>query len=237
MRKEITYIEAKALVHSVFGTELRNHLEALYLYDSVLIPGSTDGLDSIKILVIMNSNDPHILVSLKKGHENLTRKTKNRCQVAYQIFDLESLRESLDVFPIEFLELSLHRDLVLGTDVLGDIAIDRSNLRQECEFYLRTHLLKLKEGFIRSSMPNSELIRASFPFILSVFKYLLTLVNSDSAKIDSEPVAPLAEKLNFRASVFQDILRDLQSPECGVHLFDYISELEAITAQVDRLND
>ncbi len=236
MGKGITYIEVKALVHSIFGTELRTLAEAVYLYDSMFKAGSNSEVDSIKLLIVLNTAEPTALVGVKKSHESLVRKVKNRCEVQYQIFSVEPMLSSLDIFPIEFLELSFSRDLVIGRDILADVTIGSANLRQECEFYLRTHVLKLKEGFVRSSMSNSELIRASFPFILSIFKYLLTLLGQEKSKSSTESITVLAERLNFRASVFSDILRDINSPECGVHLFDYISELESITVQVDQMN-
>ena len=89
-----------------------------------------------------------------------------------KVFTLEELHHSLDVFPLEFLELQQCRSLLHGDDVLAQLDIDDHHIRLQCEFYLRSLILKVREASF-CSVPHAEKIaKQSMGMLAAVQKYL-----------------------------------------------------------------
>jgi len=60
------------------------------------------------------------------------------------IFTVSEFLSSDDVFPIEYLDMKDGHKLLYGRDFLSEINVSDANLRHECEFDLRSKLLKLR---------------------------------------------------------------------------------------------
>ena len=65
--------------------------------------------------------------------------------------------ESLDVFPMEFLELKLIHKTAYGNDIVKDLEIDPKLLRLQCEREIKTRLIGLWQGYI-SSFGETDII-------------------------------------------------------------------------------
>lgn len=57
---------------------------------------------------------------------------------------------SLDVFPMEFLDLKNIHITVFGEDILGELSVDNSNLRLQCEREIKAKLISLRRGYLSS---------------------------------------------------------------------------------------
>ena len=83
-----------------------------------------------------------------------------------RIFSPALLASSGDVFPIELLELGHHREVLTGTDPIGEVAIDLEHLRVQCEREITEKLMRLREAYAESGGRPRHLRRlmiASFP--------------------------------------------------------------------------
>lgn len=68
------------------------------------------------------------------------------------------IADSLDVFPIEYLEMkSVHRT-VFGPDPFTDMRIEPSNLRLQCEREIKSRLIGLRQRYV-SSLGKAENLR------------------------------------------------------------------------------
>jgi hypothetical protein len=212
-----------------------DNLITLYLYSDFKDDLEKEKQDIVNLLLILKSVDIKELNLHQNNQKLIVKKFFNKTPITIKIFTKEELLNSLDVFPIEFLNLKESRVLLLGKDVLEDIKIDQQNLRHECEFYLRTHILKLREGFIQPKRNEAQLIRESLPFLLSIFKYLLLLLKQKIPKEKSEIVLHLAHKIDFNKDVFYRIIGNLDSNKLGNYFEKYLTELEKIVKKVDKL--
>ena len=82
--------------------------------------------DINSVLVLAKAGVPELDVLA-----SLSRFKKKRIRVPL-IMTEDDIRCSLDVFPIEFLDIRLHHATVFGPDLFTGLAIDRAQLRLQC---------------------------------------------------------------------------------------------------------
>ncbi len=157
------------------------------------------------------------------------RRLLSKFEVQLSVFTSEELISSSDVFPIEFMDLKAHGELLAGRDVRDSFALSSIHLRHQCELNLRSYLLKLREGVIRGQSP-SRLIHDSLPKVLNTLRYLL---GDSAAKVDSIPalIVAVENALHVDGSVFGALV----STNAGEPLFGaYMTALEDIISKVDQ---
>jgi len=57
---------------------------------------------------------------------------------------------SLDVFPVEFLDLKLVHQLVMGEDLLAGIEVGRTDMRAQCEREMKGRALRLRQDYVHA---------------------------------------------------------------------------------------
>ena len=60
----------------------------------------------------------------------------------------EDLRRSTDVFPIKFLDIQRHHQVLAGRDVFEGLEIARGHLRLRCEQEIKNLLLRLRQFYL-----------------------------------------------------------------------------------------
>jgi hypothetical protein len=87
------------------------------------------------------------------------------------------LRESADVFPLEFLAMAEKRRVIAGRDVVAELAITTRNLRHQVEFELKGKLLALRRMYMQTfgRKELARLILSTVGPLVSVARGLLLL--------------------------------------------------------------
>jgi hypothetical protein len=67
------------------------------------------------------------------------------------------IEKSLDVFPIEWIDIQESHLLIEGHDVLGGIEVPRGNLRRQLEHELRGKLVTLRQAYLANAKHPEEL--------------------------------------------------------------------------------
>lgn len=126
---------------------------------SVYVTGSTVASDFSE-----KSSDVNSLIVLNNLHFEffkflapLGKKFKSKGISAPLVMTPSYIHESLDVFPMEFLDLKLIHKTVWGPDIVQNLEIDPGLLRLQCEREIKTRLIGLWNGYI-SSMGETEMI-------------------------------------------------------------------------------
>jgi hypothetical protein len=97
------------------------------------------------------------------------------------LFSETSLTDSLDVFPIEFLDIKDRRTVVYGSDPFAGLVIDTKNLRQQVEYELRAAAMKLRTRYLARRLTRGALgdsLADSLPSITALFRATLRLLDS-----------------------------------------------------------
>lgn len=108
----------------------------------------------------------------------------------------EHIRRSLDVFPIEFLDLKLFHRTVYGADKLTKLPIEKLNLRLQCERDLKGKLINLQRGFILCEGRNRDLKL----LLLDVFTGFFPLLRAMLFMVQLNTELPMS-----KASVLEEV--------------------------------
>ncbi len=132
-----------APVRDALGTDF----VAAYLTGSVLSAGFDPKHSRVNVLVIARSLAPDVLDRIADALPD-ARKAP-RCDALFMT--REQIVSSLDVFPIEWLDL-IERHLRLeGEDIFTGIEVPRTYLRLQCEHELRSKHLRLRHEYLLSA--------------------------------------------------------------------------------------
>jgi hypothetical protein len=130
-------------VQNLYGSDLL----AVSLYGSATTGEHVPGRSDINVVVVLSRLTPALL-----------RKASSRCPAwtrqgfaTPMFFEPEFLRDSVDVFPIEFLEMRTHHRTLWGPDLLASLRIGTEALRRQCEHELRGKLLRLRQAYVESA--------------------------------------------------------------------------------------
>jgi hypothetical protein len=154
----------------------------------------------------------------------------------------ELLRDAVDVFPLELLDIISHRRVVYGEDVVAGVVIDMAHLRVQCERELREKLMRLREGYVEchgagKTRALRELIGASYPTFVRIFRGCLHLLGAPPARHD-HVVSALCAQLDLPPDTFVEIDRIARGERGGdvEAAFDaYYRALTAAEHRIDRL--
>ena len=161
-------------VQGVYGDDLL----AILLYGSAATGEHVAGRSDINVAVILRRLTPALLRKAA-GH---IRGWHHRGFATPLFFDPETLHASLDVFPIEFLDMQERHRTLWGPDLLAGLQIGRGNLRLQCEQELRGKWLKLCQSYVEGASTPSDLeriLRVALSSIVVLARTLLRLGGED----------------------------------------------------------
>jgi hypothetical protein len=153
-------------------------LMSVLLYGSAAANEHVPGRSDINVAVILRRLTPALLRKAA-GH---IRGWHHRGFATPLFFDPETLHASLDVFPIEFLDMQERHRTLWGPDLLAGLHIGRGNLRLQCEQELRGKWLKLCQSYVEGASTPSDLeciLRVALSSIVVLARTLLRLGGED----------------------------------------------------------
>lgn len=224
-----------AAMKTKLGEALGDRLVAAVLHGPAT-QGDHAGEHELALLLVLADLE---LPTLRRLAEPLAYWRKKGLPVP-RLFSRALLDSSRDVFPLELMELSVHREVVLGDDVLADLAIDDEHLRIQCEREIVEKLMRLREAYAESEGKAKALRRllvASFPAFTQVLRGALRLVGQPIPARGVEVARAFCQAagLDERAFVEVDALRRGES-DAGVDaVFErYYMVLERAAEFIDR---
>ncbi len=161
-----------------FAEELLRRFSASCL--SISVTGScitgdfVSGISDINSVLVLNKIDMEDLDTLV----SLSRFKKKRIRSPL-IMTEEYIRRSLDVFPIEFLDIKLFHKTVFGTDFFERISLDKAQLRIQCERDLKGKLVNLQRGYVSCEGRTREirsLLLQALPGYFALLRSMMYLV-------------------------------------------------------------
>jgi hypothetical protein len=155
-------------VQGLYGGDL----VAVVLYGSAAAGEHVPGRSDINVVVVLRQLTPALL---RKAASDL-RGWHRQGFATPLFFDPESLHDSLDVFPIEFLDMQERHRTLLGPDLFAGLHIERRNLRLQCEQELRGKLMKLRQSYVESAHAPADLERVLMAAASSIVVLARTLL-------------------------------------------------------------
>lgn len=162
------------LAESVQG-ELKDRLVAFYLFGSVIISEDFHpGISDINTFIVFGDNAENEDIKIVK---QIYKKFKNIPLAIPLMLKEKEIKDSSDVFPIEFIEIREHNRLLRGKDVLLNLKITRENIRHQCETEIRAKIIGLRKMLfgIEDIRKNQEILYKSLTSTIVLLKQVLRL--------------------------------------------------------------
>lgn len=117
---------------------------AAYITGSALTQGFDEHVSSVNLLVVVRSLNLDVLDALR----NSVPRDKKPPHLQPLFVTTRQVEKSLDVFPIEWIDIQESHLLIEGQDVLSGFVVPRGNLRLQLEHDLRGRLLGLRQAYV-----------------------------------------------------------------------------------------
>jgi len=227
-----------AQVQKLFG----DALEAMILYGSAAGGEYLPGKSNINLLILLAKQDTELLKQYAALHKRWQKE-----QIVVPLFlTLAELKSSLELFPLEYLEIQEQHVLLAGRDPLPELRIDLKYLRLQCEQELRGNLLRLRQRFVEGGA-STEAITILLPLsctaLMPCLRSLLRVKERPVERSADGVLQAVEKEFGIDTAAFHDVLnlkRGIISPGPAEapRLFDrYSAALQALiekTASVKR---
>jgi hypothetical protein len=159
-------------------------------------------------------------------------------------FTEEEIRNSHDVFPIEFLDMQVNHSVLAGRDIFAGLAVAKENHRLELEHELRTKYLGLRQRYTEACQhPRAvgELIFESLPAFITLFRHTLLLMGENVPVRKRDIIRLFCSRSGRDESLFLSLLDSKESGKAltageSERLFPiYLQEITKVVSLVDEL--
>lgn len=197
----------------------------------------TSDINSIFVLKAMDLKFIELLAPFGK-------KYKKKGVAAPLVMTPGYIRTSLDVFPIEFADCKLIHQTVFGEDILKDIEINMSNLRQQCEREIKSKLIGLRQAYISSVGDRrilTERFVSSITGYMPLFRGIILLMGKERPIGKNQVISELSASTGINTDIFRRILdlkrghRTLSRDEMNTVFEEYYEATEKIGKTIDEL--
>ncbi len=190
-----------AQAQALFGTAL----EAVILYGSAAGGEYLPGRSNINLLILLARQDTDLLKQYAAMHKRWKKE-----QIVVPLFLTQAeLRSSVELFPLEYLEIQEQHVLLAGRDPFPEIRIDGRNLRLQCEQELRGNLLRLRQRFVEGGASTEAitiLLPLSLTALLPCLRGLLRAAGNPIGRSSEDVLKAVQQQWNVDCSAFQEVL-------------------------------
>jgi predicted nucleotidyltransferase len=156
----------------------------------------------------------------------------------------KELKDTADVFSIEFIDMKQRHRILYGNDALRDLNIPMHLHRSQLEYELREKLFLLRQHVLLAGSDEKALWEAmlnSLSSFTTLFRHALIEMGEAARKHSLEAVQELASRLNFDASAFVQLM-DVRARKSERKQFaatdvatKYLAAIEKVAATVDTM--
>jgi len=186
--------------------EAPGEITSLYVTGSAVTPDFNARTSDVNSLLVLPEIElPFLDFLAKVGRQHGKRGVRAPLLMTPQYID-----RSLDVFPIEFLDLQLVSHLVMGKEVLADRVIERGNARLQCEREFKGRLVTLRQGYIRALGDRRllrELLVSSLVGLIPLLRGLLFALGRETPRDRASIVAGLRDAAGVDPAPINEIMR------------------------------
>ena len=200
----------------------KDELISLYVYGENYLRDN----EQHHVLIVLKSVSVHQIQAQAK------QKSLFKEGAQFSIFTEKELRDSVDVFPIEFLLMNRSRQLLFGMDILDQLQVSLSNLRHECEYTLRSNILKLRSALLIPKVDLKGLISQSAPVFFASFGCFFVLLSRDFPATSQLFFTELSALTKVSLEDFVSVLNKKKIDEADFQLY-----IDTLVALIDFIND
>lgn len=210
-------------------------------YGSLARGDFVEGVSDINILIVAELLPAETLRSAGA----VVRQWEDRLPLAPIFATTSYMKNSVDVFPLEFLDMRAWHYPLLGVDLLQDLHVDMHYLRHQVESELRGKLMRLRTAYARvAGHPRAvqELMRDSLSSFRTLFDGALRLEGREPPIHRMQVVRATAECYGLDATALEDVVSMSQNVHADSSGADelcgrYLRTIENLVRAVDAWHE
>ena len=216
----------------------REELISVILYGSAASGEFSTAHSNVNLVVVLRD------ASLESLSRIAPLLNKGKFHLLNIVFFTETyIRNSTDVFPVEFLDIKENHRILYGKDVVSSLEIDTKNLRFQCEQELKSKIINIKKAYLFNA-GNPDLDKLLFKFFTSslhILRNVLRLKSGNAAYLKEEILDGIAAGFHIDTSNMRKILearranKRLPKKTAAGLLNSFVADLEKISDEVDGL--
>ncbi len=212
-----------------------DQIESVILYGSAVTEDFQSKKSDLNLLVVLKEQAMTQLNKIRKYYASW-----NKMKIEDPLFLTKHyIDASLDVFPIEFLNMQKAYYVIKGEDILAPLAFDHKYLRMQCERELKGKLLQLRQGYIQT-MGKKKLMKAlvsqSVTTVTSIFTALLYLKKCGIPKTKDEIILSACKEFSEIEESFFIKLLDIKKNKIKLSKDEWIALIESYISQIHALS-
>ncbi len=215
--------------------DYQNRIHSIHITGSALTPDYDPKHSDINSICVLHEMDLKFLEYLAP----LGKKYGKRKLAAPLIMTPEYIQSSLDVFPLEFLNIKLMHATIFGEDFFRDLAIDISDLRHQCEREIKVRLTGLRQSYL-SAAGNRQVLSENFYNVITgyipLFRGVLLLLGKAPPLANADVLTALQAETRIETAVFQEVLT-AKKQRAGLSIERLIIIFESFYTATDILGD
>jgi predicted nucleotidyltransferase len=222
---------------ALFGDDLRS----VFLYGSAAAEDFVPGVSDYNLGVVLKEVRPE---HLRRASTKVRAWARRRVSPPL-LLDLEFMRRSLDVFPIEFLEMKAAHRTLFGPDPFVDLHVSGMNLRLQCEFEIKSKLLRLRGGVLRANRSPRALLSLAMGSLKSILLILRNYLRLRGESVPSR-LPSVLDRIEAREGLALPTLRrllavregqeKLKRREIEALVETYLEEVELVAERLDSVS-
>ena len=218
----------------------KDKIHSIHITGSALTEDFNPKTSDINSIFVLNKMDLNFLELLAP----LGKKYGKKKIAAPLIMTPDYITKSLDVFPLEFLNIKLLHHTMIGEDIFQNLEIDRSDLRHQCEREIKVKLIALRQGYIAAAGDRKILTEGfvdSFSGYIPLLRGIIVLLGKEPPLKNSEVLTVLEEICDVKTDVFQTVLklkREQTKPsieQLNTIFEDYYDAIEKLGEMTDAI--
>jgi hypothetical protein len=217
-------------------------LHFMAVVGSVLTPDFNQGRSDINSLIIVQEKNLEFFDFIIK----LGRRFRDQSVAPPLVMTEGYVRNSLDVFPIEFFNFQAIHYTLFGEDILQELKIDNNHLRLQCEREIKAKLLWLGQIYLEclgDQQMLAEKLAASITGYIPLFRAILFLVTGKIILDSHTVIHRLQQEIGLSTESFSAIYRmktDKNKTKATDELYScfscYYEATEMVAHYVDQLS-
>ncbi len=195
-------------LEELLGTA-KEKIDSVQVTGSALTPNYDPQRSDINSVVVLKEMDLKFLGVLAP----LGKKYGKKRVAAPLIMTPVYIENSLDVFPVEFLNIRwVHRTL-FGADPFAEIEVQRPDLRRQCERELKVRLIGMRQNYLSASGDRKILMESflqAFSGYIPLFRSILFLLGKEPPLDMADVLTEMEAGTGRSMEVFRKVLRARQ---------------------------
>jgi hypothetical protein len=183
---------------------LEGNLRSVVLYGSAARGEHAARTSDLNVMVEVAEGSPERLEPVA----TVRRRWIREGNPPFLLVTTEWLRNSTDVFPLEFQDMLAAHRLLHGEDPLGALTVSPEHLRHQCEHEIRSIVLKLRSGYLDAFEKAArllDLIVASYGSVATVARAALRLAGEEVPTCSGEVFETVAKRFGLDPAPLREV--------------------------------